>query len=261
MRGAFLYGLCRTPFFARSCVACLVALCPLVLAKAQTRQAPAAEVSVYVSERLASAGHADVMAVYDDFPDLSAAAQLSGKEEKARYVYAALRQNARRHAGLLDALATRGTNAADLWIANAVHVPHADPATVELLRQTPGVREVTAVQTWQIDELETAQLAPPPSKLSSRSSVPTWGIRDIGAEEVWDLGIRGQGAVVAGGDTGYDWTHPALRGQYRGTLAVEDDTAAVTHDYHWYDGVRVPFDSTDTANPCGFGVAYPCERR
>ena len=46
------------------------------------------------------------------------------------------------------------------------------------------------------------------------------------------LGIRGQGVVVASQDTGVDWDHPALRGAYRGWNA---QTQTATHVYNWYD--------------------------
>ena len=212
-----------------------------------------------VREQLATEGHADVLAVFGDFPDLSAAAALATKEEKARYVYGALRQNAGRHDALLDELAARGVATEHLWVANAVHVPQADRATVELLRASEGVTEVAAVQGWRIDEVERASAPAPIHKLDARNPSSTWGIRDLGADQVWELGIRGAGAVVAGGDTGYDWTHPALQGQYRGTIAADGDLDAVTHDYHWYDGVREAFPGTNDANPCGFGVEFPCD--
>ena len=240
-----------------SIAAALSALVP-VMGIAQN-PSPAAEVGFLVEEQVAATGHADVLAIFDGLPDLSGANALATKEEKARYVHEALRQNARRHAPLLAELQRRGVNAADLWIANAVHVPRADRATVTLLSRTAGVAQVAAVQGWQIDDLERDATPLPDDKLNARDSEPTWGIRDIGADQVWDLGIRGEGAVVAGGDTGYDWTHPALQRRYRGTVAADGDTAAVTHDYHWYDGVREAFPGTNDANPCGFGVGYPCD--
>ena len=212
-----------------------------------------------VHEGLASAGEADVLVVFGDFPDLSGAAELSTKEEKAHYVFDALRQNARRHAPLLAELSRRGIAAEPLWIANAVHVPHADAATVAMAQRTAGVDRVAPVQQWRIDELERRAQTLPAHKRSARGAVPTWGVRDIGADRVWDLGVRGEGAVVAGGDTGYDWTHAALRPQYRGTLAAGGALDSVRHDYHWYDGVREAFPGTNDENPCGFGVEAPCD--
>lgn len=44
------------------------------------------------------------------------------------------------------------------------------------------------------------------------------------------LCVRGEGVVVANIDTGVDYRHPALVGQYRGNLGGTFD-----HDYNWFD--------------------------
>jgi subtilisin family serine protease len=55
-----------------------------------------------------------------------------------------------------------------------------------------------------------------------------WNIAKVRADQVWrELGITGRGVVVANMDSGVDWTHPALRGKYRG--------ATGNHDYNWFD--------------------------
>jgi subtilisin family serine protease len=68
-----------------------------------------------------------------------------------------------------------------------------------------------------------------------------WNIAQTGADRVWKRGITGQGIVVAGQDTGYDWQHPALRPRYRGL----DQAGEVDHDFNWHDawdGAPAPFD-------------------
>ncbi len=52
----------------------------------------------------------------------------------------------------------------------------------------------------------------------------------IHADDAWALGVTGEGIVVAGQDTGYDWPHPALKSHYRGW-----DGQAADHDYNWHD--------------------------
>ena len=52
----------------------------------------------------------------------------------------------------------------------------------------------------------------------------------IHADDAWALGVTGEGIVVAGQDTGYDWTHPALKSHYRGW-----DGQTADHDYNWHD--------------------------
>ncbi len=62
----------------------------------------------------------------------------------------------------------------------------------------------------------------------------------IHADQAWTLGVTGEGIVVAGQDTGYDWTHPALKPHYRGW-----NGGSVDHDYDWHDAwddAAEPFD-------------------
>src|SRR5690606_27007554 len=84
-----------------------------------------------------------------------------------------------------------------------------------------------------------------------------WGIDMINADEVWAMGYSGQGVVVGGQDTGYDWAHPALKNKYRGYVA-EADTA--DHNYNWHDAIHEinPFNA-DSINPCGLDSKVPCD--
>ena len=45
-----------------------------------------------------------------------------------------------------------------------------------------------------------------------------WNIELVNAPQVWAAGVTGQGVVIGGQDTGYDWEHEALQAQYRGCL-------------------------------------------
>ena len=69
-----------------------------------------------------------------------------------------------------------------------------------------------------------------------------WNVDRVGAPAVWDMGIDGQGTVVASIDTGADWEHPALQDKYRG---YDPATGEVDHTYSFYDpvnGEEVPYD-------------------
>lgn len=65
-----------------------------------------------------------------------------------------------------------------------------------------------------------------------KSNGVEWNIHQVKADAVWEMGYRGQGVVVGGQDTGYDWEHSALRGNYRGWNA---DTGQADHNYNWHD--------------------------
>lgn len=60
--------------------------------------------------------------------------------------------------------------------------------------------------------------------------------------------------VIGGADTGYDWSHPALKSQYRGW-----DGSTENHNYNWHDAVRS--DITGGGNSCGFDLKVPCDDR
>ena len=77
----------------------------------------------------------------------------------------------------------------------------------------------------------------------------SWGVAKIGAPEVWALGDTGQGVVIAGEDTGYQWDHPALKPHYRGW-----DGATANHGYNWHDAIH-----DSTGNPCGNDAPAPCD--
>lgn len=86
---------------------------------------------------------------------------------------------------------------------------------------------------------------------SSRSpTVIEWGIERIKANLLWGHNIKGAGVVVGGEDTGYDWTHSALRNQYRGD--------ALNHSYHWHDAIHGQL-SGNAFNSCGYDVNHPCD--
>ncbi|MEO7064715.1 MAG: S8 family serine peptidase [Dokdonella sp.] len=77
-----------------------------------------------------------------------------------------------------------------------------------------------------------------------------WGVAKINAPQVWAAGFNGQGVVIAGEDTGYQWDHPALKSHYRGW-----DGANADHDYNWHDAIHLG----SAANSCGLDMQAPCD--
>jgi subtilisin family serine protease len=75
-----------------------------------------------------------------------------------------------------------------------------------------------------------------------------WNISQVNAPAVWALGYTGQGAIVAGADTGYDWDHPALVGHYRGW-----DGTNANHNYNWHDAIH------SGSSGCGVNSPAPCD--
>ena len=57
-----------------------------------------------------------------------------------------------------------------------------------------------------------------------------WNVARVNAPQVWAMGYRGQGMVVANTDTGVLWNHIALKSHYRGW-----NGSSVNHNYNWHD--------------------------
>ena len=115
-------------------------------------------------------------------------------------------------------------------------------SVIAALAQRPDVRHLYANPSVRLDVPVEASLA---------GDLPEgieWNITLVGAPEVWALGYTGQGVVVGGADTGYDWDHPALiKNQYRGW-----DGSTASHDYNWFDATADP--SLTPIDPFGHGT-------
>ena len=203
-----------------------------------------------VQEMLHTNGHAEAIILLTEQADLSFARQLPSKEAKGAYVFEKLKATAERsQAPLWKILLNAKLSVSPLWIVNAIFVPELDQATAALLAAQPAVEAIISnPHTY---------LSPPrmePSSASLRSSVE-WGIDKIGAAAVWNKGITGQGVVIAGQDTGYDWEHPTLIKKYRGSAE-----ATPNHNYNWHDGISQynPLNN-DANNPCGLNSQIPCD--
>jgi subtilisin family serine protease len=72
-----------------------------------------------------------------------------------------------------------------------------------------------------------------------------WNVSMVNAPQVWSQGHTGQGIVLGGQDTGYQWDHPVIRDQYRGWNGQSAD-----HNYNWHDAISNP------VVPCG---SAPCD--
>ncbi len=197
---------------------------------------------------------AEMLVLLKPEADLSAAGAYRRKADKGRFVYEQLQAAARlSQAGLLALLRREGAPHRSFSIVNAVWT-RGDRG---LLRRIAVREEVAGLEYNPPMTFHRPTAEPAGVRMREEAE---WGIRRIKADRVWELGIRGEGAVVAGGDTGYDWTHPALSAQYRGQ---QGDT--VIHDYNWHDAVHeispVHGDTVDTPdlNPCGLDVRVPCD--
>jgi N-acetylneuraminic acid mutarotase len=141
------------------------------------------------------------------------------------------------------------------YIVNAIAV-EGDLDTVVELAQRSDVERVVAsyplVRLWD-EKLFGAEAHE--SSLSADPPSPPWNMTKIDADRVWrELGVRGQGAVVGGFDTGVNYRHPALANTYRGV----NDNGFYVHDYNWFEPNPQLYANGDLG-PSKSNTPYDCD--
>lgn len=194
----------------------------------------------------APASEIDFIVVLAEQADLSGAAKLASKVEKAKFVYERLTSVAERsQPAVTRALAKQGLAYQPFWAANMIRV-RGPLSAVQMMAQRSDVARIHANPQVHFQE-------PVDERKSSRTKNEAIdsiepNISHIHAPDVWALGYTGQGIVVGGTDTGYLWNHAALIGQYRGW-----DGSAVDHNFNWHDAIH------SNGGPCGPNSAQPCD--
>jgi serine protease AprX len=214
----------------------------------------ASKIAPFLARQLEAGGEVEFFIRLREQADLSGFRDFRAapaKAERGRYVYDQLRRVAQRsQEGLVRWLDARGVAYRRFYIVNMILV-RGNLALAEALAARPDVERLEANPTVR------AALPRPRSQVESASAeadLISWGVSDIQANQVWSLyGVRGQGIVVAGNDTGVDWDHPALKPHYRGWNGTSAD-----HNYNWHDAIHGDI-GTPNSNPCGYNLAVPCD--
>ncbi|URM34813.1 S8 family serine peptidase [Cytobacillus firmus] len=130
------------------------------------------------------------------------------------------------------------SNIQSFYIVNAIAVT-ATEEVMEKLAKYPEVAKVLPNETRQLF----APITPKGIPSNETSSTVEWGVKRVGAPQVWDMGIDGSGIVVASIDTGVQWDHPALKEKYRGYNSMQPNQP--DHQVNWFDaidGEEAPYD-------------------
>ncbi|RME15219.1 MAG: peptidase S8 [Bdellovibrio sp.] len=211
---------------------------------------PSSKISPVLFKSLSSQKTQDVLVKLKAQASLEKAFQLQSKEAKSRFVYNALRKMAlSSQKPLLHYLKSKGLSFQRFYIVNMVAVKGVTASVLKELSRRKDVAKIYAnTDILAIPELPT---------VLEESPKRTKGVGDnihfVRADKVWEeLGVRGEGIVVAGQDTGVEWSHPALKRQYRGF--VKD--GEVIHDYNWHDAIRKPIQG---GSSCGYNSLEPCD--
>lgn len=179
-------------------------------------------------------------------PDLSTKGVIP-REERLRAIYASLKtQSDASQRSIRHWLDKRAIAHRDFVVANVI-ATELTPQQMQALAARNDVRYLADDPTVH-NEL--------PGREATKDACTsvaglTWGVDRVNADDVWALGFRGQGVVVAGQDTGYDFDHPALITKYRGSGAT------LQHDYNWHDAIHALIGAG--SNSCGLNLSVPCD--
>jgi subtilisin family serine protease len=168
--------------------------------------------------------------------DLSANKQLATKLEKGEYVFETLKnfaeQSQRDLRAFLDA---QGVDYRPFYIANTILVRAGSRDLLMDIAARPDIEAILPNRSYQLQEPFIDDPDPPETMAVEPN------ITFIRATDVWAMGITGEGAVLAGADTGLQWDHPAIKEHYRGW-----DGANADHNYNWWDATgEYPMIPTD----------------
>ncbi len=190
----------------------------------------------------------EIIVLMREQADVSGADRLETKEEKGTFVFNILRGTAERsQIGIQQLLNAQNKRFQSFWVVNSLYLK----ANFDLIKQIAERDDVAEVMNNPHAKIS---LVPDLTLPQPEGIVITWGIKKIRADSVWALGYRGQNVVIGGEDTGYEWTHPALKPKYRGWNTT---TSAADHNYSWHDAIHP--DSVTASNPCGTNAAAPCD--
>lgn len=255
--------LLKTPR-ARLYAALLIALLLVVLSATRPAHAqepvPAAADQATMTSRLAeefsAAGDGDVtfLVILKDQIDLTSAAAITGTtQERAAVLYPKLTALASQaQASLRTFLTQQGAPWRAFYIVDMIQVT-GDAALAQALLARPevdhlaadppltGAQEVAAARsisplplTWHSAGVTGPMSAEEASPAAMSETSRPWGIDSVHAPEVWAGGMRGAGIVIGSQDTGVQWDHPALKGEYRGWNPA---TSTASHEYNWLDAI------------------------
>ena len=218
-------------------------------------QAQNEKIEKWVIENTRAGAQAEFFVVLQRQANLSAARQVKGKLSRGEIVYRTLFETAREtQRPIIAELEARGIEYQSFYLVNAILVK-GDRTVAQMLAARPDVRRIDGNPVMR-QELprphapEALDWNPPDWSLLTAPAILAAepGISYVRAPQVWNLGYTGQGIVVGGADTGYRWTHLALKNAYRGWNGT-----TASHDYNWHDSVH------SGGGVCGANAAAPCD--
>lgn len=226
----------------------LISCSAIGVAMAQPHAQISSKVSPRVTAQLRESAMVECIVVMEDQADLEYSTNLRGKFSKGSFAYASLTDHAwNGQKEILDELSQKQVSFISFWIVNAMLV-RGDAVLIQQLAGRADVKQI-------ISNAKLKSAVPVSSEIYyNRDAVIPWGIDSIQAPAVWEMGFEGQDVVIGGEDTGFDWTHPAIKNQYRGW-----DGSTADHNYNWHDAIHAIDWHNYGDNPCGIDILEPCD--
>ncbi|MGH8040606.1 MAG: S8 family serine peptidase [Rudaea sp.] len=220
--------------------------CCLLTCAALTGSAAAADVAPQVRAAMSASGSADALLVFADqsTPSLTPLQPGGNYLVHRRALVAALRARADTEQSATRAwLDAQGIAHRDFWIVNLIQARIPASALAALAARADVARiEPNPRIPQHLPQADHVMLPLATTGIAS-------GVNRIHAPDVWAMGDTGQGVVIGGEDTGYQWDHPALKPHYRGWNGT-----SANHNFNWHDAIH-----DSTGNPCGNDSSAPCD--
>lgn len=191
-----------------------------------------------------------------------AAIQAATRQQKNAHLYRYLTTFAQTsQTGVRAWLDERGIAYRPFYIVNMIEI-RGNASDISALQRNPAIARLEAnphisqhlhIETASSEIALTSWLTRLHQPNTPQSAALPYGLTFTNAPDVWALGFRGQGIVVASQDTGVEWDHPALRFRYRGTITGTMTTT--THTYNWFDMWGVD----GRPSRCSLDPQIPCD--
>lgn len=195
-----------------------------------------------------------VLVVMKEQADLRNTNSIPDRSERAHYVYDTLRTTALSTQGpLVEFLKANNVKFHQYYIENMIAVFNPTP---ELVSQLAARNDVARVKGNPTVKLKLPKQPSIRSRSNNEGNGPEGNVVRMGATKVWEnFNDRGEGIVIAGQDTGVEWTHPALKKKYRGY----SKDGKVDHNYNWHDAIHTALTPTKSDTFCGYETKAPCD--
>ena len=176
---------------------------------------------------------------FRDKADLSPAYEMDWSA-RGHFVVDTLRETAEiSQKNVRDHLDSEGVTYRSFWIDNVIAVESVGMTTLNGLLNFSEIERIQLAVDMFLIEPESPVMV---NELLAGILAPEPNLVQVQATDVWALGYRGEGTVIANIDSGVRYTHDALVNQYRGNLGG----GTFNHNFNWLDPDGGTTSPTDT---------------